>query len=105
MRKHLVILLSFAALCGCATTGASTGADGLLKIDGPIQIGDGLYKLGGPGNTTDSSGTAVKVRFMQQATTFCSSRGLAMVPGKSTTKDASAGARASAEIQFRCIAK
>jgi len=107
MQKHFTILLYVAALCGCATTSSNTGpqTDVMSKIESPVQISDGVYKLGGPGNATDSSGTAVKVRLMQQATTFCSSKSLAMAPGKSTTKDASAGVRASAEVQFRCVPK
>ena len=107
MQKRFALLLSIAALCGCATKAptSNTSTMSTTGADDPVKISEGLYKLGGPGNATDSSGTAVKVRFMQQATAFCANKGQAMAPGKSTTKDASAGARASAEIQFRCVPK
>lgn len=110
MQNRLALLLSIAALCGCAATSntpntSTRSTASTTGSDDPIKTSDGQYKLGGLGNATESSGTGVKVRFMQQATAFCSSQGMAMAPGKATTKDASADARASAEIQFRCVAK
>jgi hypothetical protein len=101
MKKLLTLFFLIAVLCGCATTSNTS----MTSADGPVKASDGQYKLGGLGNANEPSGTAVKVRFMQQATAFCSGRGLAMAPGKSKTKDASADARASAEIQFRCVTK
>lgn len=106
MHKRLFISVSVAALCACANTSSTIGSTSAgTSAAEPIRIGEGLYKMGGLGSATELSGTAVKIRFMQQATAFCAGKGQAMAPGKSTTKDAIAGARASAEIQFRCVPK
>jgi len=48
------------------------------------------------------SGGVVKAELYKEAATFCASKGKKVVPGQSTSRDASYGASASAEIQFRC---
>ena len=79
---YALTLISAVALVGCAANsiGNGTGTGISAGTDEPVKIGDNLYKLGGTGNKTDTSGSAVKVRFFQQATTFCANKGLAMAP-------------------------
>ena len=76
---------------GCAT-----------GTDGPVQIGPNTNMIGGLGQFTDYSGSAVKARFFQQATKFCEGKGRTMVPLGSTGKDSAYATYASAEVQFRC---
>src|SRR3977135_2220527 len=52
-------------ICGCATTGTN----------GVVQIGPDTYMIGGLGQFTDFSGSAVKARLYQQAAEFCRSKG------------------------------
>ena len=95
MIKKLVTALAISVTCllgGCATTGT----------DGFVALGGDQYMIGGLGKFTDFSGSAVKARFFQDATKFCAEKGLAMIPGTSTSKDVENGHYASAEIQFRC---
>lgn len=80
-------------LCGCATTGTN----------GVVQIGPELYMIGGLGNFTDQSSSAVKARFYQQGSKYCEERDKVMLPVNSTGQDAGYGTYASAEIQFRCL--
>jgi hypothetical protein len=86
-------MLLLAALAACSTTGT----------DGVVQIGPDQYMLGGLGRFTDSSGSAVKARFFGQASEFCATKGLSMVPVNSTSKDSGIGTYASAEVQFKCV--
>lgn len=90
--------LSLAILCGlaaCATTGT----------DGVVEIGPDMYMVGGQGKFTDFSGSAVKARFFEQASKYCAQKGRTMVPLNSTGQDSGYGTYASAEVQFRCVAK
>jgi hypothetical protein len=80
-------------ICGCATTGTN----------GVVQIGPDTYMIGGLGQFTDFSGSAVKARLYQQAAEFCRSKGGVMVPLNSTGQDSKYGQYASAEIQFKCV--
>ena len=80
-------------LCGCATSGT----------DRVVQIGLNTYKMGGLGNSSDSSGNAVKARLYQQAAEFCRSKGGEMIPLNSTAQDSKPGQYASAEIRFKCV--
>lgn len=82
-------------VAGCATTGT----------EGVVNIGPDLYMIGGQGGFTDFSGSAVKARFYQQAQQFCSQRNRVMQPVNSTGQDSGYGTYASAEVQFRCVAK
>jgi hypothetical protein len=62
-----------------------------------------MYMLGGQGQFTDFSGSAVKARFFQQAAAYCQSKNRVMVPMNSTSRDSGFGTYASAEVQFRCV--
>ncbi|MBT1538423.1 hypothetical protein B7R78_0015300 [Ralstonia solanacearum] len=93
MRISLVMLTT-TALLGCATTGT----------DGVVPIGPDMYMIGGLGNFTDFSSSAVKARMFQQAAKYCESQGRVMSPLGSTGKDSDFGTYASAEVQFRCMA-
>jgi hypothetical protein len=84
-------------LAGLALSGCATGTDGV------VSIGPDMYMVGGLGNFTDFSGSAVKARFFQQAQKYCADRGRVMVPMNSTGKDAKDGNYASAEVQFKCV--
>ncbi|MFZ6747758.1 hypothetical protein [Undibacterium sp. Ren11W] len=81
------------AVVGCAATGT----------DGIVLIGPDMYMIGGQGKFTDFSGSAVKARFYQDASKFCSGKNRVMHPMNSTAQDAAYAAYASAEIQFRCV--
>jgi hypothetical protein len=86
--------LAFVSLItGCATTGT----------DGPVSIGPDMYMVGGLGNFTDFSSSAVKARFFQDATKFCAEKGRVMLPMGSTGEDSGYAKYASAEVQFRCL--
>jgi len=87
-----MMLLSFSGLAGCAT---GTG--------GVVEIGPNLYMLGGLGNFTDFSSSAVKARMFQEGSKFCATKGKQLEPVSSTGKDSGYGTYASAEVQFRCI--
>lgn len=94
--KLAAALAGCALIAGCATTGTN----------GAVNIGPDLYMIGGHGGLTDYSGSVVKARFFQQAAKFCEQQGRTMVPVNSTGQDSTpAGAYASAEVQFRCVAK
>ncbi|VVE75858.1 hypothetical protein PCA31118_05078 [Pandoraea captiosa] len=82
------------ALLGCATTGT----------DGVVPIGPDMYMIGGLGEFTDFSASAVKARMFKQASAFCAAQGRLMTPMGSTGKDSGYGTYASAEVQFRCLA-
>ena len=90
MRAHIGITLAF-TVAGCAT-----------GTNGPVQISDNLYLIGGQGKFTEQSGSVVKARFFQEAITFCNSKGLKLVPVKDSSQDANNHQEASAEVQFRC---
>lgn len=95
MRSRLrLAMLATTALLGCATTGT----------DGVVPIGPDLYMIGGLGNFTDFSSSAVKARMFQQAAKYCADQGRVMSPVNSTGQDSRYGTYASAEVQFRCLA-
>lgn len=91
---RIAVLSTFIALTGCAT-----------GTDGPVSIGGDAYMIGGLGQFTDYSASAVKARMFKQATEFCASKGQDMTPLNSTGKDSGYGTYASAEVQFKCVAK
>ena len=96
MKKLFISTIAIVMIClasGCATTGT----------EGIVQIGPDLYMVGGLGNFTDYSGSAVKARFYKDASKYCADRGQVMLPVNSTGNDADFGKYASAEIQFRCL--
>jgi len=80
------------ALSGCAT-----------GTDGAVQIGPNLYMIGGLGNFTDFSSSAVKARMFKQASEYCAGLGKTMEPVNSRGQDSGYGTYASAEVQFRCV--
>lgn len=92
IRIPLAILVTTTVL-GCATTGT----------DGVVPIGPDMYMLGGLGNFTDFSSSAVKARMFRHAAKYCADQGRVMSPMGSVGKDADYGTYASAEVQFRCI--
>ncbi|CAN7760816.1 hypothetical protein LJR296_006955 [Cupriavidus necator] len=95
MRTRLPLaMLATTALLGCATTGT----------DGVVPIGPDMYMIGGLGNFTDFSASAVKTRMFQRAAKYCADQGRVMSPVGSTGKDSGYGTYASAEVQFRCLA-
>lgn len=96
MNKQTGVGMLFALLAGgCVTTGTN----------GVVKIGPDTYMLGRFGNFTDASGSAVKARLFIEANEYCGKQGLEMVPGDSTARDSGFGTYASAEVQFRCVAK
>lgn len=92
LKAFIVVLF---VLSGCATTGTN----------GVVKIGPDLYMLGGLGNFTDFSSSGVKARFFQEGSAFCEKQGRVMQPVNSTGQDSGFGTYASAEVQFRCLAK
>jgi hypothetical protein len=92
--KNKIIAALF-VLSGCATTGT----------DGVVKIGPDLYMIGGLGNFTDFSSSGVKARLYQQSSAYCEQQNRIMIPVNSTGQDSGFGTYASAEIQFRCLAK
>lgn len=98
MDLHIRTAAALAAclfFAGCATTGTN----------GVVNIGPDLYMIGGHGGFTDHSGSAVKARFFEQAQQFCAQKNQVMQPVNSTGQDSGYGTYASAEVQFRCVAK
>lgn len=96
MKFNRTVIAAFAMVAtvsGCATMGT----------DGVQQIGPDMYMVGGLGNFTDFSSSAVKGRMYKQAAQFCSEKNKVMVPVNSTGQDSGLGTYASAEIQFRCV--
>lgn len=93
-RSFASIIGVVVCICGCATSGGT---------DRVVQIGLNTYKMRGLGNSTDSSGSAVKARLYQQAAAFCRSKGGEMIPLNSTAQDSKPGQYASAEIRFKCV--
>ena len=91
----LIGVVTILSVSGCASTALGT--------DGVVEIGPDLYMLGGLGNATDFSGSAVKARFFKEASKFCAEKGRRMVPVGSTGQDSGLGTYASAEIQFQCV--
>jgi len=92
-RSFTSVVCVVLCICGCATSGA----------DRVVQIGPSTYKLVGVGNSTDSSGNAVKARLYRQAAEFCRGKGGEMIPLNSTAQDSKPGQSASAEIRFKCV--
>src|ERR1700712_3210617 len=83
---------------GCACLGAcGTGSDGV------VPIGPDVYMLGGLGQFTDYSSSAVKARLYKQAAEFCRQKGETISALSSNGQDSGFGTYASAEVQFRCI--
>lgn len=80
-------------LAGCATD------------TGFVRIGQDTYMKSTMGTFTDFSGGAVKARLYKQASEFCNEQGRDISPLESTSKDSGMATYASAEIQFRCVAK
>jgi hypothetical protein len=64
-----------------------------------------MYMIGGQGRFTDFSGSAVKARYFQQAQEYCQQRNREMQPINSTAQDSGLATYASAEVQFRCVAR
>jgi hypothetical protein len=97
MKTTLKVCLVLMALAnaGCATTGTQ----------GVVQTGTDQYMIGGLGQFTDFSGSAVKASFYEEATKFCAAKGMVMEPVTSTGQDSGLGTYASAEVHFRCVTK
>jgi len=93
MKKAIVSLVTV-VLCGCATTGTN----------GVVQVSPGLYMVGGLGTPFDHSGTALKVRYFQDASKYCAQQGQVISPVSSTAQDSRLFDYASAEVQFKCVA-
>lgn len=90
-----VVTLIAACVCaGCATTGTN----------GVVDIGNGIYMVGGLGSAFEHSGSAVKAKYFQVAKEYCDAKHARMIPVYSTGQDAVAFQYASAEVQFRCVA-
>lgn len=90
--RYAASVLALAVLAGCAT-----------GTDGPVQIGEETYMIGGLGQMLDFSSSSVKARFFQQASKFCADKGMDVQPLNSTGQDSGYATYASAEVQFRCI--
>ena len=89
-----ILFLALVLVAGCAT-----------GTNGVVAAGNDTYMVGGLGEFFDYSGSAVKARFVEQATKFCADRGQSMVLVNSTGHDSGFGVYASAEVQFRCQAR
>lgn len=70
---------------------------------GIVPIGPDMYMVGGLGQFTDFSSSAVKGRLYNEASKFCAERGQVMSPLSSNGQDSGLGTYASAEVQFRCL--
>lgn len=92
-----LVTASFGVLC-LTLVGCATGTDGV------VQMGPDMYMIGGQGQFTDFSGSAVKARFYQDAAKYCQAKNRVMLPLNSTGQDSGLGTYASAEVQFRCVA-
>ncbi len=79
---------------GCVTTGT----------DGVVDMGGGLYMVGGLGGAFDHSGSAVKVKYLKMAKEYCEAKQMNMIPVETSARDAGLQ-HASAEVQFRCVTK
>ena len=97
MQKIAAALLAISVTCLAA--GCATGTDGV------VPIGPDLYMIGGLGKFTDFSSSSVKARMFQDASKFCADQGRVMAPVNSAGQDSGYGTYASAEVQFRCLAK
>ncbi len=80
-------------------TGCTTGTEGV------VPIGPDMYMIGGHGRFTDFSGSAVKARFFQQAQEYSQKSNREMQPMNSSGQDSGMATYASAEAQFKCVAK
>lgn len=87
---RIAALVMCLAVVGCAAT--KTGV---------VSIGENTYMISNQ-DWMAYSGGVVKAELYREAAAFCTSKGKKVVPGQSTSRDASYGASASAEIQFRC---
>jgi S1-C subfamily serine protease len=95
MKKLFVSAIATATICfssGCGTY--STGI---------VQIGPGLYMVGGRGAITEYSGASVKAGLYQEASKYCADKGRVMLSVNSTGQDGTLSTYATAEIQFRCL--
>ena len=90
-------LALFALGVAALTSGCATGTDGV------VPMGGDLYMVGGLGQVTDYSSTAVKGRLYKDASKHCMDMNRVMLPENSTGQDSGLGTYASAEIQFRCL--
>ena len=97
MSSHRTFNARYAFLILSLLSGCGTGTNGV------VPIGDGAYMIGGLGRFTDYSGSAVKARYFEDASKYCSERGQTMLPLNSTAKDSGLATYASAEVQFRCV--
>ena len=98
LRTAIIFIVSICFAGGCATS-SSIGTDGV------VRIGPDIYMLGGLGDLSDRSGSAVKARFYQVAEKYCLEKSMVMYPANSTAQDATNSTYASAEIQFKCLDK
>jgi hypothetical protein len=69
-------------------------------LGGVVPIGPDMYMLGGLGEFTDFSSSAVKARLYGEASAYCRGKGQIMSPINSTGRDSGMGTYASAEVQF-----
>lgn len=80
-------LISVVLIAGCATDSG-----------GIVQIGTDTYKVGGAGRFADYSSSAIKSRLYEDAYKHCAAKNRLMVPVNPASD-------ASAELQFRCLAR
>ena len=90
MRKLMTIaaLISVVLIAACATS-----------PDGIVEAGTDTYKVGSAGRFADYSSSAIKSRLYEEAYKHCAAKNRLMVPVNSPSADASA------ELQFRCLAR
>jgi hypothetical protein len=85
-------LLSVVTLAACSST------------TGIVPIGSGTYMLGAQDGWA-YTGSSIKADLYKQANEFCAKQDKQVEPVNSTGHDYGFSQYASAEIQFRCVAK
>ena len=81
-------LISVVLIGGCAT-----------RSGGVVEIDTDTYKVDGAGRFADYSSSAIRSRLYEDAYKHCAAKNRLMVPVNSASDDASA------ELQFRCLAR
>ncbi len=104
MQRQISAKRIFSWLCAISFVAVGSGCVTTTGTDGVVDMGGGTYMVGGLGGTFDHSGSAVKVKYLKIAKEYCEAQQLNMIPVATTAHDAGFQ-YASAEVQFRCVAK
>jgi uncharacterized protein YceK len=94
MRKIIPLLISATLISGCAGVTNET-----------VPTGRGTYLIARHGTMGWSSAGAQKAKALQEAAAFCQTQGKDFETVSDRETDSGFGKIASAEIEFRCIAR